>query len=131
MTLLINNAGALPPVRAFPGLSDEEVIDNVAVNVTFGALIVKALMNGWFARRACVLVMGSVGAVMTLWVSSAEKLGLDRGANDGVIDQELQPTLHRNHMPISFTPVYEPSYLLRIPRFRPPPPPQQSWKSSQ
>ena len=66
MTLLINNAGALPPVRAFPGLSDEEVIDNVAVNVTFGVLIVKALMNGWFARRACVLAMGSVGAVMTL-----------------------------------------------------------------
>ncbi|PWW76335.1 NAD(P)-binding protein [Tuber magnatum] len=66
LTLLINNAGALPPVRAFPDLSDEEVIDNVAVNVTFGALVVKALMNGWFSRRACVLGMGSVGAVMTL-----------------------------------------------------------------
>ncbi|CUS14017.1 unnamed protein product [Tuber aestivum] len=66
VTLLINNAGALPPVRAFSGLSDEEVIDNVAVNVTFGALVVKALMNGWFGRRACVLGMGSVGAVMTL-----------------------------------------------------------------
>lgn len=79
MTLLINNAGAIPPVRAFPGLSDEEIIDNVAVNATFGVLIIKALMNGWFARRACVLAMGSIGAVMTLWVSSAENLGPDRG----------------------------------------------------
>ncbi|RPA90378.1 hypothetical protein L873DRAFT_1795526 [Choiromyces venosus 120613-1] len=75
VTLLINNAGALPPVRAFAKLSDEEVIDNVAVNVTFGVLVVKALMNGWFAGRACVLGMDSVGAVITLRVSlSAEKL---------------------------------------------------------
>ena len=79
VTLLINNAAAIPPVRAFPGLSDEEVIDNVAVNVAFGMLVVKTLMNGWFARRACVLAMGSIGAVMTLLVSSAENLGLNRG----------------------------------------------------
>ncbi|KAG0640974.1 hypothetical protein HOY80DRAFT_1008737 [Tuber brumale] len=66
VSLLINNAGAVPPLKPFSELSDEEVIDNVAVNATFGVLVVKALMNGWFARRACVLVMGSVGGVMTL-----------------------------------------------------------------
>ncbi|KAG0138313.1 hypothetical protein HOY82DRAFT_263340 [Tuber indicum] len=66
VTLLINNTGAIPPIKAFSELSDEEVIDNVAVNATFGVLVIKALMNGWFARRACVIGMGSVGGVMTL-----------------------------------------------------------------
>lgn len=67
ITLLINNAGSLPPVKPFAELSDAEIVENIHVNVSFGVCLTRNLLAGkLFGGKSCVLNLGSVGSIMTV-----------------------------------------------------------------
>ncbi|RPB14590.1 NAD(P)-binding protein [Morchella conica CCBAS932] len=67
ITLLINNVGGLPPVKALSELTDEEIIQNVHVNVSFGVCLTRVILKeGLLARKSCILSLGSIGSIMTL-----------------------------------------------------------------
>lgn len=67
VTLMINNAGCLPPVKPFAELTDAEIIENIHVNVTFGVCLAKNLLaGGLFGEKSCVLNLGSIGSIMTV-----------------------------------------------------------------
>lgn len=67
VTLLINNAGCLPPIKPFAELSDAEIVENIHVNVSFGVCLTKNLLaGGFFGEKSCVLNLGSIGSIMTV-----------------------------------------------------------------
>lgn len=67
ITLLINNAGSLPPVKPFAELPNPEIVENIRANMIFGVCLTRNLLAGkLFGGKSCVLNLGSIGSIMTV-----------------------------------------------------------------